>query len=199
MTGKTHLTVGTASALVFTKPQTLKELTLCIGVAAIGSLICDIDVKTTKSHKTADRIIPLSIIAAVLCWYMEYRYSLGIFDSFKRDSNIARLMLGFAAFLVICWFGKEQPHRSFMHSILACLLLTGAVYVMFPAVAEYFGIAMASHMIIDTLNYKNVKLLYPLKTGVSFNVCHAKGPINNYVGYAGMIVIVLEGILFFNF
>lgn len=196
MTGKTHVAVGVASALVFTKPQNLKELTLCLGVASIGSLISDIDVKTTKSHKTVDRMIPFAILAGILCVYVEYRWNIGIRATFQRDSNVVRLLSGFAAFLAICWFGKEQPHRSFMHSILALGMLTGSVYVMFPAVAAYFGVAMCSHMVIDTLNYTNVRLLYPLKGGLSFNVCHAKGYINTYVGYTGIIIILLECVSF---
>lgn len=196
MTGRTHLAVGTAAALVFTKPQNLKEFTLCLGIASIGSLICDIDVKSTKSHKTVNRIIPLAIFAAILCAYMEYSWKVGILNSFQKDSNGVRLIIGLAVFLAICVYGKEQPHRSFMHSMIALVLLTGTVYVMFPTVAEYFGVAMCSHMVIDTLNYKNVRLFYPFKGGISFNICHAKGAINNYVGYTAMLIALLECISF---
>lgn len=196
MTGRTHVAVGTASALVFTKPQNLKELTLCLGAAVIGALICDIDVKSTKSHKTVSRIIPLTIITLVLGAYMEYRWNVGIIKTFHKDSNELRLVGGFMLFLVICGFGKSTPHRSFMHSIVALFLLTGAVYIMFPTVTVYFGIAMCSHMILDTFNYTNVHLFYPLQGGISFNICHAKGPINDCVGYAAMGVILVEGISF---
>lgn len=192
MTGRTHLAVGTAATLVFTKPQTLKELTLCLGMAAIGSLICDIDVTTSKSHKTANKLITIGILAAILTVYMEYQWKIGLLSSFQNDSTILRFVIGAALFFLVCMFGKEQPHRSFMHSILALALLSGAIYIMFPIATIYFVIAMSSHMLIDTLNYTNVRLLYPLKGGISFNICHAKGYINTCVGYSALLIIVLE-------
>lgn len=196
MTGRTHLAVGTAAALVACKPQNLKELTLCIGVAVIGSLICDIDVSTSKSHRTVEKVITLGIFAALLTAYMEYSWKIGLLSSFQTSSNGLRLLVGAAFFLLICGFGKEQPHRSFMHSFLALALLTGAVYVMYPEAAAYFAVAMCSHMVADTLNYMNVQLFYPIKGGISLNLCHAKGTVNTYIGYSALLIILLECVLF---
>ena len=50
MTGKTHLSVGTAAAVCVTQPQNLSSLLLCLGTAAIGSVISDIDVTTSESR-----------------------------------------------------------------------------------------------------------------------------------------------------
>lgn len=51
MTGKTHLSVGTAATVCVTQPQTLSSLLLCLGTAAIGSVISDIDVTTSESRE----------------------------------------------------------------------------------------------------------------------------------------------------
>ena len=61
MTGKTHLSVGTAAAICVTQPQTLSSLLLCLGTAAIGSVISDIDV-TTSDSRTAKQNLHTHLI-----------------------------------------------------------------------------------------------------------------------------------------
>lgn len=112
MTGKTHLSVGTAAAVCVTQPQNLSSLLLCLGTAAIGSVISDIDVTTL-------------------------------------------------------------------------------VYGIFPDITPYFSAAMLSHMLIDMLNYKNVRILYPLKFGISLDLCHADGLVSKALFHAGMAVLTI--------
>ncbi len=56
LTGRTHWAVGTAAALCVTQPARLRDWVLCIGAAAVGSVISDIDVTTSDSRETLDRI-----------------------------------------------------------------------------------------------------------------------------------------------
>ena len=51
MLGKTHMAVGVAAGLLVLQPKNLQELILGTGVSAIGSVISDIDVGTSESHK----------------------------------------------------------------------------------------------------------------------------------------------------
>ena len=59
LTGKTHLTVGTAATILITQPSDWKSFLLCMGAAAVGSCVSDIDVSTSGSHKGLQRILIL--------------------------------------------------------------------------------------------------------------------------------------------
>lgn len=178
MTGKTHLAVGTASALCITQPTTLKELALCVAVASIGSVVSDVDVKTSESRRDLNKVTAVAVVVGIVLAFVEYQFNLGIIKNFNRESNLFRLLIGFSGFIAVCTFGKNQPHRSFMHSIPAVLILTGIVYFMYPVLAPFFMVSMLSHIAIDLFNRKRVKLFYPLKRGFCFNMCKASGTVN---------------------
>ena len=57
MLGKTHMAVGTAAGLLIIQPQNITELILGTGAAMIGSVISDIDVGTSGSHRGGDQRI----------------------------------------------------------------------------------------------------------------------------------------------
>ena len=59
MLGKTHMAVGVAAGLVVMHPQNIQELIVGTGTLAVGSVISDIDIGTSDSHKEADKIIAL--------------------------------------------------------------------------------------------------------------------------------------------
>ena len=195
MTGKTHLAVGTAASLLVTQPSTLKELFICIGVAIVGSVISDIDVSTSESHQTLDWILGLILAVSVLLAFAEARWSLGIFSAILNDSSYSRIFFGTVIFLGICIFGKEQPHRSFLHSILGLALLSMAVYILSPLLVPYFAVAMASHIAIDMLNHKRVKLFYPLPGGIRLGLCSASGIVNDWLFKIGSLVVIIEMVL----
>ena len=64
MTGKTHWAVGTAAALCVARPTELREWVLCVSAAAVGSVISDIDVTTSDSRETLNRITAVAVLAA---------------------------------------------------------------------------------------------------------------------------------------
>lgn len=192
MTGKTHLVVGTASALLVTQPSTIKEFFLCIGIAQIGSIISDIDVSTSESRKNMNRIIKLVIVIIGILLFLEYQWKIEIIGIVNQNRDLVRIIVGLMAFLGVCIFGKEQPHRSFMHSFLAVILLSGILWIIYPPIVPYFAIAMLSHIVIDLLNKKKVKILYPLKQGISFDLCYANGLVNHGLFVVGSIIIVFD-------
>ncbi|HIX77483.1 MAG TPA: metal-dependent hydrolase [Candidatus Fusicatenibacter merdavium] len=199
MTGKTHWAVGTAAALCLGQPANFREWVLCVGAAAVGSVICDVDVTTSDSRETLNRITVVAVLVAVAVGAAEAWWHLGIVRNFERESNLFRLIVGFAAFLAVCTFGKNQPHRSFMHSFAGWFLLGGITGLIYPAMTPYFSIAMLSHMAIDLLNRRNVRLLYPLKKGFSFRVCSADGLVNHVLFLAGAAVSAAASLLMFFF
>lgn len=85
----------------------------------------------------------------------------------------------------MCVVGKEQPHRGFMHSLLAVLIFSGLVYLVIPKAAPYFAVAMSSHLVLDIFNKKNIRLWYPFPGGVSLRLCKADGAADGALFYIG--------------
>lgn len=71
MTKDTHLASGLAVSVALIRPTSFKSLAICLASAAIGSLISDIDITTSKSRKDLDIIILVSVIAVALCTLAE--------------------------------------------------------------------------------------------------------------------------------
>ena len=74
MTGKTHLAVGVAAALVIIRPDTLSNISVCIGAAVIGSVISDIDVKTSDSSNAVNKLLSIIVLFAIIEGYVNYKY-----------------------------------------------------------------------------------------------------------------------------
>lgn len=188
MLGRTHFFVGAASALLLLRPQTMHVLAPGIAAAAIGGVISDIDSGTSQAHQEADKIVMSSVMTFVAVVLGEYHYHLGIYSRLLSDSNIYRVISGISFFIGLCIFGMRQPHRSFMHSILALFLFTSSVEVIFPTVAPYFAVGFTSHLVIDLLNKRGEKLLWPMKKRFSLKLCSSRGMINELLMTVGMMV-----------
>ena len=191
MLGKTHFSVGMAAGLAVCRPQSLAMLVAGTAVAGFGGIISDIDVGTSDAHNKVDHIIGLAMGAIVGVVIADAVFHVGIYNRLMADSNIARIIIGTLAFLGICIFGMKQPHRSFMHSILALLGLSFFVYMIFPDVAPYFSIGFASHMVIDAFNGKREKLFWPIGKGFALRMCSSNGMINNLLFHLSNIATVI--------
>lgn len=197
MLGKTHMVCGMASVLAIMQPKNIPEFALAVGTGAVGALISDIDVGTSESHQEADRITVLAIGVIVFVFALDYFFHTGIMETIIKDSSYVRIVSGIFLFIFICAFGKEQPHRSFMHSFLALFLLSCAIALVWQPVVPYFAIGFLSHLILDCFNKKKVGLLYPYKKGVCFGVCKASGIVNRVLFIVGSVVLVIQSVQFF--
>ena len=191
MLGRTHFFIGTAAALAVLQPQTVPALVTGAGAAAIGGLISDIDVGTSQAHRDADKIITATVAAAVLTILAEYKLNLGIYRRLTSDSSVLRLLAGTAAFLLICAYGKQQPHRSFMHSFAALALLTACVDIIYPDASAYFAVGFLSHLVLDFFNRKPEKLFWPWKKGFCLGLCSARGLVNRALLGCGMVSLAV--------
>ena len=191
MLGKTHFSVGMAAGLAVCRPQSLAILVAGTAVAGFGGIISDIDVGTSDAHNKVDHIIGLAMGAIVGVVIADAVFHVGIYDRLMADSNIARIITGISAFLCICIFGMKQPHRSFMHSIVALLGLSFFVYMIFPDVAPYFSIGFASHMVIDAFNGKREKLFWPVGKGFALRMCSSNGLVNNLLFHISNLLVLI--------
>ena len=82
-----------------------------------------------------------------------------------------------------------------MHSFAGWFLLGSLTGLIYPAVTPYFSAAMLSHILIDLLNRRNVRLLYPLKKGFCLGICSADGMVNRALFLAGAAVSAVVSLL----
>lgn len=195
MLGKTHMAVGIAATLAITQPSGISELVLAVGAGSLGALISDIDVGTSNSHRDADKITALSAVVVLAVFALDYFCNTQIIERIIGSSGYLRIIAGLLLFIGICAFGKEQPHRSFMHSFLALILLSFALGLIWEKAVIYFAVGFLSHLATDIFNKKKVRLLYPLKGGVSLGLFHAYGLANDIFFAVGSIIAVIEVII----
>lgn len=195
MLGKTHMAVGIAATLAITQPSGVSELVLAVGAGSLGALISDIDVGTSNSHRDADKITALSVVVVLAVFALDYFCNTQIIERIIGSSGYLRIIAGLLLFIGICAFGKEQPHRSFMHSFLALILLSFALGLIWEKAVIYFAVGFLSHLATDIFNKKKVRLLYPMKGGVSLGLFHAYGLANDIFFAIGSIVAIIEVII----
>lgn len=192
MQGKTHLVVGTAVTMAVLHPDNVPELIGGTAIAALGTLICDVDSDSSESNQKGSIAVGIGFIALLLLMLIEHKWNMGITDFLLNNSNIIRFIIGLVLFLVVCIFGKLHAHRTFMHSFLAGVILTGCLYIMFPTTIKYFIVAFISHLVLDVVNKKGEQLFYPLKIKVGLGLCSADGAFNKLlfgIGNIGLIVV----------
>ena len=184
-----------AATLAITQPSGVSELVLAVGAGSLGALISDIDVGTSNSHRDADKITALSVVVVLAVFAMDYFCNTQIIERIIGSSGYLRIIAGLLLFIGICAFGKEQPHRSFMHSFLALILLSFALGLIWEKAVIYFAVGFLSHLATDIFNKKKVRLLYPMKGGVSLGLFHAYGLANDIFFAIGSIVAIIEVII----
>lgn len=191
MMGHTHLAVGIAASLAIVHPKTWPELVIGIGAGALGGLICDIDVGTSKSHKQADIITMFSAVIVAAVILVDWLFHIGIQETLMQNENFLQIFIPVIIFIGICACGKSTSHRTFMHSLLAMILLTACVGVALPMAAPYFGLGFLSHIVLDIFNKKRVRMFWPLKKGICLKMCSSQGRANKILFYTGTLISLI--------
>lgn len=191
MLGKTHMVVGIASTLALTRPENPVQLLAATAIGAFGAMISDIDVDSSDSHQKANIATLAAVIMVVGVFILDFFFHTNLLQQIISDSNIFRIVTGCLIFVVVCAFGKEQPHRSFMHSFLALAVLSFAIGLVNTSVVKYFAVGFISHLFIDSFNYKKLKLFYPSKKGFCLKLCYANGAANSVLFVIGTIISVV--------
>jgi inner membrane protein len=193
LTSKTHLAVGCAAALFITSPDSLSELITCLGISSIGSVISDVDASRSESRKNLRKITAVTVIGTAAILASDHFLNTSVIPGIRNNSELLRMVTGFLIFIGICIFGTTRPHRSFMHSLAGTAAITLSFAVIIPSSAVYMAIPMLSHILIDMLNKKGVRILYPLKKPmISFDICYSDGIVNKLLFFIATAASVLK-------
>lgn len=189
MMGKTHIFMGTATALALTCPDTPIGILSALAGGAVGGMMPDTDLDSLKNIKDINTKAIAGTIAG-LCFAVDFIFKCGMTESI-RQSNHTLALIGLAGFIVLYFVGAFADHRSFTHSILATVLYSTAVGMMCKPLLIPFIIGFASHILLDCTNKKKVKVFYPLKKGVRFKWFYASKKANIAFYYIGITLTVI--------
>lgn len=181
-----------ACTLAIFPPKNIWETVILVSAAAIGSTLPDLDTVNSKSGQTMNRIMASVIGVTCACMFLDYCMGIGILNWLKEISFVAGMIPGIIIFICACAFGRNQPHRSFMHSVLALVILDMSIYCVCPSAVKYFSIGFIMHILIDLLNKKRVRLFYPLKTMIGVPLFASDGIANDIIFALGTTTCIME-------
>jgi inner membrane protein len=200
MLAKAHIAVGMAAAFSIVRPETVAGALPVIAGGALGCLICDLDCenKSEKSDSSHWRIVMTVVAAAALI--EDYLLDAGMWRSIGQGSGplwslpgqVQQYLwfAGLAGFVITCVFASGSGHRGFSHSLLAMALETACLWLVFPATALPFAIAFSSHVLLDMMNKRSVRLFYPAKKGVCLGWFYADRLANKVVAAGGAVWLI---------
>ena len=118
-------------SVAFIRPTSFKSLAICLTSAAIGSLISDIDITTSKSRKDLDIIILVSVIAVALlnlvyAWN-EFTFSI----NFVSDECFYTIPIGIMSF-------SQALYTNWVVLLAGIVLSIIPVLIVFIAFQKYF-------------------------------------------------------------
>ncbi len=182
--------MGIASALAVTAPKNFQECLPAIVGGALGGSISDIDVNSNKSSKNtlyakliASGIVPISLIIDYI--------AKGSMINYVKTCNTTTLGIGVVLFIALCLIGSKQDHRGFTHSLLALALFSLSVGLFCTPILFPFIIGFISHILLDILNKRSVKIFFPIKKGISFDLCYSNKTADKILLIIGIAVTAL--------
>lgn len=166
MTGKTHVSIGIATALTISANQTNESKLIIVLFSIIGSLLPDLDHPQAKlNQKLLIFKNNLSRITLYLCLSLLFLYLYLENNNFSNNKII--LVVGIFFLLLAL-----STHRGFTHSLLG--LVTSSIIIKYLSLKYglidiYIGffIGYLMHLVADFFNPKGIKIFYPLKKNIS--------------------------------
>ena len=101
------------------------------------------------------------------------------------------LFCGYVLFSILYAKGISTKHRGFTHYLLALIVYSIPVLMIYPILVPYFGLGYFSHIFIDLFNKKNVQLFHPFNKGICFKLCYANKHGNKVLMYIGLLISLL--------
>jgi len=187
MMSKTHLSVGMAAALAVSPITNVNTCLLALAGGAIGGVIADVDILDNdyESDALTGELIALGI--TVIFAIVDFFSNGGVCNYVVNNSICA--IIGAIGFFILWIIGYNCDHRKFTHSLLALVLFSLCVALIYPELGVAFAFGYFSHLLLDILNKKGIQLLFPLKIGICLKLCYASKFANKLFMILGFIAI----------
>lgn len=198
MKGETHIPVAIATAVVVLQPKTIPSCICAIAGGAAGGLICDLDnagKRKSLDHRDdpyAWQFVVFAIVVIGILLGIDYLSGDGVICYMRTHWGFTSI-IGAVAFGGICILGSRTTHRTFLHSLLACALLSASLWYFCKPLAPAFGLGFLSHICIDELNLIPVAFFWPLKKKKPWpwNRFPADGKLNDTLGAIATVLSII--------
>ena len=177
----THMAVGAAAALAAVQPQTALGCAVALAAGTLGAAVSDVDLLWKKNaREVLQRVLGTAL--ALVCLV-----ALDALAQADVTTQLAALIgkdwgWGLAMLIFLCVCGFFSEHRSFTHSLVGMTLFTVSVHLLAPGHALGF--------LLDLLNRKPLRLLFPFHKGFSLRLCSADGLVNSLLKWLGRLAAV---------
>ena len=203
MTGRTHVAVGAAAGLVAAsllgRAGSAPELALAAAGGALGGILPDLDVRD-PAHPLRDRISRM-VAAVLLVGVVALCVLRGVSGAGAGEgpaswmgiaswADAGRAAAGAVGLVALCCAARLSAHRSFSHSLVALAGFALATWLAFPPAAPALAAGYASHLVLDLLNHRPLRLLWPLRRGVCLGLCRAGGVVDACCLVGGLVMSV---------
>lgn len=175
MSGDTHMAVG-AGAAVLTSTLIFQDTSIITFaeyavMGAVGGLILDIDVDSSKGAKIVNRLLIIAGIFAAILVLSLITGDTSLFDKLKTlDYELVCNFLSFAAMIIV---GKASGHRTVTHSLEWITGVSAMVCRINLELGIAFLIGAVMHTLTDLLNAKDVTLSLIFKLKLCFKIVDA--------------------------
>ena len=193
MMGKTHYTIGLATALVVLQPESVGECMVALIAGSLGGVTADNDT-LQRSHAKLGHLMALKTM--LLAIIIDLFFRLGLCESVYENQPSAAI--GLIAFVILWLIGYCSDHRTFTHSFIGLLLYSLAAAMIDQKFALGFAVAYLSHLILDVMTRKKLPLLYPFNYGVCLKLCYANktaDKVIRFVGYTVSAILLGRGLI----
>ncbi len=195
MMSKTHLSVGIATALA-AAPATSEGLFYALIGGSVGSMICDIDRSSEGTVRDAGVGWLITAVISISAWMKESIFSGTGFTYRDLLSNPWQLVC-FAFLIGLLLFAISGAHRGFSHSLLMLFCSFFFIFFISRRASLFYAIAFLTHIILDVLNKRPVRIFYPMKKGFCLYWFYCDGTANNVLMLLGTAAVI--ALLFFKF
>lgn len=181
MTGRTHVAAGAAAGLVAAsllgRAGTVPAIALAAAGGALGGVLPDLDVRD-PAHPTRDRLSRVVVAALLLGALLLDATCGGALLREATERGLGSVAIGAAGLAALCCAARLSAHRSFSHSLVALCGFSLSVWAVCPPLAAPVAAGLASHLALDLLNHRPVRLLWPLRRGLCLGICRAGGVVD---------------------
>ena len=161
--------MGVAAALLAAGPAAgLTGLVAAAAGGAAGAVLPDLDVRDT-AHPWRERLTRAGAAALLVG---------ALVADGAAGAGLGSLALGAAALAALCCAARLSTHRSFSHSLPALAGFSAATHLVCAPLALFVAAGMASHLMLDLLTHRGLRLLWPARRGFSLGLCRTGGVVD---------------------
>ena len=198
MEGLTHISVGMALSMLVTPIEAPADYVYALAGGALGGILADLDLWKTNNKRKNEAIQTESIV--VLLFFAAF-----LIDFFSEKLLLQHILserfmtiIGAIGFLILIVISLRSQHRGFTHSIAAMFLYTFFVFGIYPPVGMACFVSYISHLLLDLLNKKGIRLFFPVTRKYCLKICAYDKTTNTvimYIGFALTIFLLIMRII----